>query len=150
METLKKYLVMAGALLVVYGVGLGMGYYMAPSKVKESNKTDSTDTKETEKTEKVTEKFDPVTGKVIEKTTETGTKKTNTKEKSTEKTVEKTKDSKLWAVKLGVAKTLTNAEKPFPRLGAEVRIPFFNSWVGAEADIKLNNPTAGAYLRLEF
>lgn len=137
-----------GLLLLV--LSYGAGYFFAPDKVKTVEKIVEVEKKVIEQHTKVVKEYDPSTGKLTKETDETGTKETNTETTKTDKETEKTKTSKTYAIKAGIAKVVSNTSKPFPRVGGEVRLPFFNSWLGAEGDITLSQPTVGAYLRLEF
>lgn len=141
-------LILIGILLLV--VGLGLGYYLAPDKVRVETKIVEKVKVVKEQDTKTTDKFDPNTGKVIEHTVEVGIKDTTINTDSKDKITEKTKTQKNYAIKVGVSKVLTSTDSPTPRVGAEVRLPFFNSWLGAEGDLKLSKPEAGAYLRIEF
>jgi len=127
--------------LVLFALGIGMGYYLSPERIKTVEKI-----VEKEVTKIVHEKYDPVTGKVIERTETDSTKKT-TEKKTTEKTL---KTKKHYALKGGVAIDPRDGIKLIPRVGAEVRLPFFDSWAGLEGDINLARPIVGVYLRLEF
>lgn len=150
MEALKKYLSLIAAGLVVFVVGLGMGYYFAPSKTTTIVDTDNKKTVDQNTTTTVDKKIDPTTGKVIE-VIET-TKKDNST--STEKQVDKTKitekSQKHYAIKAGPTINLKDPTKITPRIGGEVALPFFSSWLGVEGDIDPTAPKVGAYLRLEF
>lgn len=136
--------------LIILGVGYGFGYYLAPDKVRVEERIVEKEKIIKEENKKVTEKFDPSTGKVVERIEETGKKETNVNTNKKEKIEEKIKDKKLWAAKGGVATNLRDPGKLVPRVGAEVRLPIFNSWVGVEADIDVNRPLVGGYLRVEF
>lgn len=136
--------------LAALTIGSGIGYFYAPDKVKiEERIVERTKIVKEENT-KSTYKYDPITGKLIEHTEETGAKESSTDVTKTDKVTAKEKTQKQYAVKLGGSKSVTKADKPVGRVGAEVRLPFFNSWLGAEADLDVGNPKLGAYLRLEF
>lgn len=128
-----------GLLLLVLGGGLG--YYYAPQKIKTVDKI-----VEKEVVKIVHEKFDPNTGKVIERTTTDETR--NTTENKTK--VETLKPQKHYALKGGVAVDPRDNMKLIPRVGTEVRLPFFSSWLGVEGDVNLTHPVLGTYLRMEF
>jgi len=137
MNYLKLALIGLGLLVL----GLGMGYYFSPERIKTVDKI-----VEKEVIKIVHEKFDPTTGKVIERTT-TDETTNNTSIKTKEEIL---KTQKHYAVKVGVAKALTNTDPLVYRVGGEVRLPFFNTWAGVESDISINTPIIGGYLRLEF
>ena len=145
-----NYFKLALAGIIILAIGTGIGYFMAPDKIKIEEKIVEKIKTIVEENKKVTEKFDPATGKVVERIQETGTKQTNVNTTKNEKTTEKEKTRKMWAVKAGVAKQLNSTDGYIPRLGGEVRLPFFNSWLGVEADLVLDRPTLGGYLRVEF
>lgn len=137
------------AVILALALGYGLGYFYSPSKIREVEKIVEKEKVVKEEKKKVTEKFDKSTGKLIERIEETGNKETNVNTKKKEKELEKQKDQKMWAAKAGVA------VNPFdnsltPRVGGEVRLPIFNSWAGLEADINIDRPLLGVYLRLEF
>ena len=137
-----NYLKLLLAGLILLAVGGGLGYYYAPEKIKT---VDRVVEKEVVKT--VHEKYDPVTGKVVERTESTETKDKTSK--STKEEILKTK--KQYAVKAGaVINPRDISGKIIPRVGAEVRLPFFSSFAGLEGDINIDRPLIGAYLRLEF
>lgn len=129
------------AILIALVIGGGLGYYYAPEKIKTVDKIVE---KEVIKT--VHDVYDPTTGKVVSHTETTDTKDTTSK--STKEEILKTK--KQYAIKGGVAVDPRDNLKLIPRVGAEVRLPFFDSWAGLEGDINLAHPVLGAYLRLEF
>ena len=131
----------AAAVLIALVIGGGLGYYYAPEKIKTVDKI-----VEKEVTKVVHEKFDPTTGKVIERTT-TDETKNNTSTKTKEEIL---KTKKHYAVKGGVAMDPRDNMKLIPRVGAEVRLPIFDSWAGIEGDVNLAHPILGAYLRVEF
>jgi len=145
-------------LLVVAALGIGAGYYFAPDKIKIQEKVvEKVVEVEKEvnlKEKEVIEKYDPVTGKLVSRIIrdkEKNSKKSEEKkETEKEKIVEKIKEQKHYAVKFGVASALNKAEKPVYRVGGELRLPFFNSWLGAETDIELDKPKLGIYGRMEF
>lgn len=132
--------------VILFAVGAGMGYYYAPDKIKKESST--TTEKEKIVEEETNTKYDPVTGKKTEETTKKKTTDSDTKKK--EKSTEREKTRKMWAAKVGIVQSLNKAEKPTYRVGGEVRLPIFDSWVGAEADIDVSEPKLGAYLRVEF
>lgn len=139
-------LILAG--IVILTIGTGIGYWLAPEKVREVEKIVEKEKVVKEEYKKRTKKFDK-DGKLKEETEETGTKesKTNTEKKTTEK--ETIKEKKIWAAKSGVAINPRDNSLT-PRIGGEVRLPLFNSWIGVEADINVDRPLIGGYLRLEF
>lgn len=145
--TLNKQIIIALGILFL---GIGLGYYFAPDVVKKTSKTETKKDVSTEDNQTITKKFDPQTGKVIEEKIETSKKKDTSTETTKEKTIDKEKTQKTYAVKVGMAKTLNSTNLPIYRVGAEVRLPIFSSWLGAEGDIDLSQPKLGAYLRLEF
>ncbi len=145
--------------LVVLALAYGAGYYFAPDKIKIKEKVvEKIVEVEKEinlKEKEVIEKYDPITGKLIERIVrdkEKNSKKTEEKkETKKEKEKETIKEKKLYAVKGGaVVNPRDITGKLIPRVGAEMRLPVFNSWVGAEADINIDRPLVGAYIRLEF
>lgn len=143
MDNLKYILL--GILLLVGAYGAG--YYFAPDKIKTVEKIVEKIVKE--KDEKVTKEYDPNTGKLTKETHETKEKDTNSNE--TDKTTEKSKIQKTYALKGGVSVNPRDLNaKPVPRLGAEVRLPIFNSWLGVEGDVNIDRPLVGGYLRVEF
>lgn len=141
-------LLLAG--LILLALGLGIGYYFAPDKIKTVEKIVTVEKKVVEEHTKTTKEYDPTTGKITKETDETGSKVTDSESTKTDKETEKTKDQKHYAVKVGVAKTLTNADSLVYRVGGELRLPFFNTWIGAEGDLKLKDPMLGIYGRMEF
>lgn len=144
----KLKLALLGLLLLALGVGIGR--YTAPDSTKTDNKQTSDQSKTVEEGTKTTKKFDPETGKVIEETTEKGTKTTTENSKTSEKSKETIRNKKQWAVKGGVAADPRDSMKLTPRVGAQMRLPIFDSWVGVEADINLAHPLVGVYGILEF
>jgi hypothetical protein len=146
MDNLK--LIGLGIVLVI--AGYGIGYFAAPDKIKIEEKIIEKEKTVKEENKKVTEEYDPNTGKVTKRIEETGKKETNTNSTQKDKTTEKEKTRKMWALKGGVALDPRKDMKLTPRVGGEVRLPIFNSWVGVEADINIDRPLVGAYLRLEF
>jgi len=144
-------------LLIVAALAAGAGYYFAPDKIKIQEKVVEKVVeveKETNLKEKeVIEKYDPKTGKLVERIIrdkEKNSKKSEEKkETDKDKTVEKIKEQKHYAVKFGAVAPLTKLENPSYRVGGELRLPIFNSWIGSEIDIK-KNPDLGVYLRMEF
>lgn len=143
---LQNIIKILGIVLIALAVGGGLGYYYAPDKIKIKEKI--VEKIVTEKDEKITKKYDPNSGKLVEEIKETKEKETNTSKNS--KSTEKEKTKKHYAVKAGAAIDPRNDAKLTPRVGAEMRLPFFNSWVGAEVDININRPLIGGYLRVEF
>ena len=146
----KTVLKLTIAGLVILTIGTGVGYYMAPTKVKTETKIVEVEKKVTEQHKKTIKVYDPHTGKVIKETEETGSKVTETDTTKTDKNTEKSQDKKMYALKGGVAVDPLDNLKLTPRVGGEIRLPFFNSWAGAEADINTGHPNVGAYLRMEF
>lgn len=144
----KVRLVLVGLLLLA--IGLGIGYYLSPDKVREVEKVVEKIKVVKEKDETITKKYDPNTGKLIEEKKETKEKETNTESSKKEKEVEKTKEQKHYAVKGGAAIDPRDSGKVIPRAGVELRLPFFNSWIGAEIDVNIDKPLTGIYLRMEF
>jgi len=145
-----NYLKLALAGVVIFVLGSGLGYYMAPDKVREVEKIVEKEKVVKEKEKEVVEKFDPNTGKLTERITRDKEKDSKTNEQKNEKELEKIRDKKHYAVKGGVAVAVKDPSKLVPRIGGEFRLPFFNSWVGAEVDAELANPKVGTYLRMEF
>jgi hypothetical protein len=144
------YLKIALAILIAMAVGGGLGYFYAPDKIKIEEKIVEKIVVKKEEYKKDQKKYDPTTGKIIEETTETGTKETNTNSTKTDKTEERVKSTKYYALKAGAVFQITHADKPSYRVGGEIRLPIFNSWLGAEGDLKLKDPAVGVYLRMEF
>lgn len=142
-------LVLGGLLLLT--LGLGIGYFEAPDKIKTVEKIVEVEKKVTETDHKTTKEYDPNTGKITKETEETGTKITDTETKKTDKETEKTKTQKQYALKGGVAINPRDLSgKLIPRVGAEIALPFFSSSLGIEGDINLSNPLIGAYVRVGF
>lgn len=152
----KLKLALIGA--VLFAVGTAVGYYLLPDKVKiETKEKIVYKTKTTkEENKKVTEKFDPETGKVVERIEETGSKETVTDSVKNEKnkTIEKEKTQKNYALKVGQRFSIgikdLNVKPQATVVGGEIRIPqvaFTPGWVGVEVDSNLD---AGLYLRWEF
>lgn len=138
MDTFKKLLIALGLL----GLAYGAGYYYSPQKIKEVEKI-----VEKQVIKIVHEKYDPTTGKLVERTETTDTKDTSTNKSK----VETLKPKKLYALKGGAVINPRDIQgKIVPRVGAEVRLPFFDSWAGLEGDINIDRPSVGAYLRVEF
>ena len=123
---LNKYVFFLISITVAYGAGV----YFSPDKV--------------------TKKYDPRTGKLIEETVETGSKESTKDVVKKNKTKETSKNKKQWAAKGGVVINPRDPGKLIPRIGAEMRLPLFSSWIGLEADIDIKEPKLGAYLRFEF
>ena len=143
---------------LIFAVGTAIGYYLMPDKVKiETKEKIVYKTKTTkEENKKVTEKFDPETGKVVERIEETGTKETTTDtiKNEKEKSIEKERTRKNYALKVGQRFSIDYKDLQVgpgvPVVGGEIRIPqiaFTPGWVGIELDSKLD---AGLYLRWEF
>jgi hypothetical protein len=147
---IKNILQLLAAGIVILAIGYGLGHFYAPEKVREVEKIVEKEKKTKQEDKKITERFDPNTGKVIERIEETKKKETETNTTKKETEIEKIKDKKMWAVKGGVAVAVKDPNKLVPRIGTEVRLPVFNSWLGAEGDFELANPKVGLYLRLEF
>lgn len=138
------------AVVAALALGYGFGFYAAPEKVRVEERIVEKEKVVKEEKKKITEKFDKDTGKVIEKVEETETKDTSTNTTKTDKVEEKSKDKKMYAVKAGVVVPVTKLDQPSYRVGAEMRLPILNSWLGLEGDIKTSAPTIAAYLRVEF
>jgi hypothetical protein len=137
----KNILRLFGVSIVFLAIGGGVGYYYAPEKIVTKDKI-----VEKEVTKIIHEKFDPVTGKVTERTTTDETKNTT----ETKSKVETLKPKKHYAIKGGVATDFKDNMKLIPRAGVEIRLPFFDSWIGVEGDINLAHPIMGLYGRMEF
>ena len=146
----KLRLILIAILILV--AGLGLGYYFAPDKIEIKEKVVYRTDVEKEETKTVTEKFDPNTGEVVERVTETGKKERTIDTIEQEKEEKREKTKKTYALKLGAATPLNGdiGRTIIPRVGGEVRLPFFNSWAGLEADVDIKRPSVGAYIRLEF
>lgn len=145
------FLKIAALVIVAAALGVGFGYALAPDKIKIEEKIVEREVTKKEDYLKNTKEYDPATGKVVKETNESGTKVTNSETTKTDKTTEKEKTRKLWAAKGGVAINPRDLNaKIIPRVGAEVRLPIFDSWAGIEADVNLDKPLLGAYLRVEF
>jgi hypothetical protein len=137
--------------IVALAIGYGTGYFYSPTKVREVEKIVEKEKKTVEENKKIVERFDPNTGKLTERIEETGKKETETNTKKKEKELEKQQNKKMWAFKAGGVVNPRDLEHSIvPRVGTEVRLPVFNSWLGAEADISINRPLFGLYLRVEF
>lgn len=147
---MKEMLKNVSILIVVAVVAGGAGYYYAPSKVKIEEKIIEKEKEVNLKEKEVIEKYDPVTGKLVSRIIRDKEKNTKNKEDKSEKIIEKSKDQKHYALKFGLAQAFTKADKPVYRVGGEIRLPFFNSWLGAETDIELDKPKLGIYGRMEF
>lgn len=150
MDTLKKYLYYVAAGMGIFVLGLGMGYYFAPSKTITTVNTDNKKTVDQNTTTTVDKKIDPKTGKVVEVIQTTKKDNSTTTEKQVDKTKITEKSQKHWAVKAGPTVNLKDPTKMSPRVGGEMALPFFNSWLGVEGDIDTTSPKVGAYLRMEF
>lgn len=137
----KNIFKLIGAGLLLLTLGAGLGYFYAPEKIKTVDKII-----EKEVTKIVREKFDPNTGKVVERETIDETK--NTTETKTK--TETLKPKKHYALKGGVAADPKDGMKLIGRVGGEVRLPFFDTWLGVEGDINLAHPIVGLYGRMEF
>lgn len=143
----KNILKLLSVGLVSLAIGGLLGYFEAPDKVKTVEKIVEKTVKE--KDIKTTKEYDPATGKLTKETTETKDKETNTESK--DKTVEKTKDSKHYALKGGVVVDPRNlGNKPFLRVGGEVKLPILPVFLGVEGDINIDRPLVGLYGRMEF
>lgn len=139
------------ALLVALVVGGGVGYYLAPDKIKIQEKVVEIEKEVVTKEREVIEKYDPVTGKLIERIVKDKDKTSKKTEEKKEKITEKEKTRKHYAVKGGAAINPRDLNgKVTPRVGVEMRLPIFDSWVGVEADVDVNRPLIGGYLRVEF
>lgn len=147
---LQQRLKNIGAMLVVGSLGIGLGYYLSPTKIKIEEKIVEKEKITREQTKRVTEKFDIPTGKVTERTTEVGDKQTFQNKKTEETKKEKVRDKKQWAVKAGAQVEVLNPSDYVPVVGLETRLPLFDTFLGIEAIVDLDNPRAGMYLRLEF
>ena len=141
---------LVGYFVLAAVIGAGLGYYYAPDKVRIQEKIVEKTKIIKQEDKKITEKFDPSTGKIVERIEETKNKETSVNQTDKEKTKETLKTKKSYALKGGVAVPLDDFNKQIPRVGAEIRLPFFNSWAGLEADVDMKSPKLGAYLRLEF
>lgn len=146
---LKNILQLLVVVIVTLTIGGGLGYYYAPEKVREVEKIVEKEKTTKQEYKKKTKKFDKE-GKVTEETEETGTKESKANTQKKEKETEKTKEKKMYAVKVGAVKSISNLDSLTYRVGGELRLPIFNSWLGAEGDIDINDPKVGIYLRLEF
>lgn len=128
--------------IVTLAIGGFLGYQYAPERIKTVDKII-----EKEVTKIVHEKFDPNTGKVIERTT-TDETKNNTSISTKEQMIKK---DKHYAIKAGaVINPRDLSSPPAYRIGAEVKLPILPIWLGAEGDLKISSPNVGAYLRMEF
>lgn len=143
----KNILRLLGVGILAMTIGVGLGYRYAPDKIKIQEKIVEKEVVKKEEYSKKTKKYDK-DGKVVEESEEKGTKQTDVNTKKTDKTTEKQKTQKNYAIKAGIAKSLTNSDNPTYRVGAEVRLPVFNSWLGGEIDT--DDVKAGVYLRMEF
>jgi len=138
----KNIFKLIGAGLLLLTIGVGLGYYFCPEKIVTKDKI-----VEKEVIKIVHERFDPTTGKVIERTTTDETKNT-TETKTREETL---KRQKQFALKGGVAINPRNLSgKLIPRVGFESAIPIFQMSAGVEVDINVDSPLVGVYLRLPF
>lgn len=135
--------------LLALTIGAALGYRFAPDKIKIQEKIVEKEKIIKEEYSKKTKKYDK-DGKIIEEIDEKGSKQTDINTKKMDKITEKEKTQKHYAVKAGVVKSVKNLGNPTYRVGAELRLPVFNSWVGGEVDIDIKDPKAGLYLRLEF
>lgn len=136
--------------LILLALAYGSGYYFSPDKIKTVEKVVIQEKVVKEEHIKTIKIYDPNSGKLVKETDETGTKETNQETTSKDKETEKTKSSKHYAIKGGVVKALNSTTAPTYRIGSEVALPFFNSWLGVESDVSISRPTLGGYLRLEF
>lgn len=149
-ESLSRIIKMVSIGIIALVIGIGLGYFYGPEKTREVEKIVEKEKIVKEEYKKKTKKFDK-DGKVIEESEETGNKESRTNEQKKERETEKSKDKKLWAVKGGVVvNPRALDDKPFPRIGGEMRLPIFSSWVGVEGDINISRPLLGGYIRLEF
>jgi cytoskeletal protein RodZ len=141
-------LTLAGLLLLT--LGMGLGYYEAPTKTITETKKDVSQDTNVNNTVTTQKTFDPNTGKQTSETTivvhDTDTKK----DTNTDKTKITEKEQKHYAVKVGGVVNPRDPTTQTARVGGEVRLPFFNSWAGVESDLSISKPLVGAYLRLEF
>lgn len=135
--------------LVIFVIGAGLGYYEAPTKTTTETKVDKSQDQSTQDDVTTTKKYDPTTGKVVEDTKMVSHKVDTKKETDTDKTKITEKTQTHYSIKVGVAKAVTNADPILYRIGGEIRLPFFNSWLGVETDLNLH-PVVGAYGRIEF
>lgn len=147
---LRKRLKYILTLLAVGSLGIALGYYLSPTKIKIEEKIIEKEKISREQTKRITEKFDAGTGRIIERTTETGEKQVLQNKKSEETKKEKVREKKQWAVKAGAQVEVLNPSRYIPIVGLETRLPIFDTFIGIEAIVDLDNPRAGMYLRLEF
>lgn len=141
---ITKLIILGITILIV---GIGIGYTQLPTKIKIEEKI--VEKIVHERDEKTTKEYDPITGKVIKETIETKDKETSSTK--TDKTVEKEQAKKVWAVKGGISVDPRDLSgRLIPRVGAEMRIPLFGLWLGAEGDVSLSRPSVGLYGRMEF
>jgi len=145
----KNILQLLGIGVLALAIGYGTGYFYAPEKIKEIEKIVEKEKTTKQEYKKKTKKFDKE-GKVTEETEETGTKESKSNTQKNEKTREQIKEKKMWAAKAGVGVPVKDPNRYVPRVGGEVRLPIFNSWVGTEVDLEVKDPKLGMYLRLEF
>lgn len=127
--------------IVALAIGGIVGYNQAPERIKTVDKI-----VEKEVVKIVHEKFDPTTGKIIERTT-TDETKNNTSTSTKEQTL---KAQKHYALKGGAVINPRDPGKPVYRVGVETKLPVLPLWLGAEGDISISAPNAGLYLRMEF
>lgn len=145
----KNILRLLGIGLLALTIGIALGYHFAPDKIRIQEKIIEKEKIVKEEYTKKTKKYDK-DGKVIEEIDEKGSKQTDINTKKTDKTTEKEKTQKHYAIKGGAVLNPRDPNGIIPRVGAEMRLPFFNSWIGAEVDINVNKPLVGGYLRVEF
>jgi len=144
---LNNILKMLAISIVAIAIGGVLGYTFAPDKVVIQEKI--IEKTIVQKDEKTTKKYDKDTGKLIEETKETKQKETNVTK--TDKSTEKTKSQKMYSVKAGVGiNPRSLSDKPFYRVGSDVKIPVFPVYVGAEVDLSIDKPLTSLYLRMEF
>lgn len=144
---LNNILKLLGVSLVALAIGGVVGYEYAPDKVRVEEKIIEKTVHE--KDTKTTKEYDPITGKLTKEVEETKDKQTNTESK--DKTTEKSKDSKHYALKGGVVVNPRSlSDKPFARVGGEVKLPILPLWIGAEGDVNISRPLVGGYIRMEF
>lgn len=144
------FLKLLATAIVVFAIGAGLGYYYAPDKIKVQEKIVEKEVVKKEEYKKKTKKYDK-DGKLVEESEETGNKQTNSNTSKNESSSEKEKTRKMWALKGGIAFNPRDmSANLIPRIGAEVRLPIFDSWFGVEADFNINRPLIGTYVKVEF
>lgn len=149
---MKQLLKNVAAGLVIASIGIAVGYYLSPTKVRIEEKIVEKEKVVKEENRKVTEKFNPESGRLTERVTETGTKVTTSNKRSEDTKREEVREKKNWAVKAGAAGNPLAIDEMnlIPRVGGEARLPFFDTWAGLEADLVIKEPRVGLYLRMEF